>query len=257
MPADFCKADHGPRKLRTTTLCGLVFATLAPETPPIEEYLGAEILGRVRRVMSKPVQVLGRFTQGLPNNWKLYFENVKDTYHASLLHAFFGTFRITRLTQGGGVLVSPDGAHHASYTIGVPEDARSAAYREQWIRSELDGFRLADARLLDSVDEINDRIQLQILTVFPNHVIQQVQNSLAVRQIVPTGVASMELHWTYIGFADDDAEMRQRRLRPAHPVGPPRHVSLGGGCGGGLLPRGAAPPRAAPSPRHMGGGGDG
>src|SRR5213592_4159978 len=88
MPSDFCKADHGPRKLRTTTLCGLVFATLSPETPPIEDYLGAEILGRVRRVMDKPVQVLGRFTQGLPNNWKLYFENVKDTYHASLLHAF-------------------------------------------------------------------------------------------------------------------------------------------------------------------------
>ncbi len=253
MPADFCKADHGPRKLRTTTLCGLVFATLAPETPPIEEYLGAEILGRVRRVMGKPVQVLGRFTQGLPNNWKLYFENVKDTYHASLLHAFFGTFRITRLTQGGGVLVSPDGAHHASYTIGVPEDARSAAYREQGIRSELDGFRLADARLLDSVDEFNDRIQLQILTVFPNLVIQQVQNSLAVRQIVPTGVATMELHWTYIGFADDDAEMRQRRLRQANLVGPAGYVSMEDGCVGGFVQRGAAAAGDEVSVVNMGG----
>ena len=31
--------------------------------------------------------LLGRSTQVMPNNWKLYFENVKDTYHASILHS--------------------------------------------------------------------------------------------------------------------------------------------------------------------------
>src|SRR5438876_1349192 len=243
MPASFCKEEHGPRKLRTTTLHGLVFASLSPEAPPIAEYLGQEILGRIERVLHRPVRVLGRFVQVLPNNWKLYVENVKDTYHASLLHAFFGTFRITRLTQGGGVLVSPDGGHHASYTIGIPEDAKSAEYREQGIRSELDGFRLADARLLDSVDEFNDGIQLQILTVFPNLVIQQVSNSLAVRQMLPKGVAAMDLHWTYIGFADDTAEMRQRRLRQATLVGPAGYVSMEAGRVRGSVQRGAAAAR--------------
>ncbi len=63
MPADFCKADHGPRKLHTATLCGLVFATLSDDTPPIKEYLGDEIRGRIERVLRSPVQVLGRFTQ--------------------------------------------------------------------------------------------------------------------------------------------------------------------------------------------------
>ena len=118
MSKDFRRDDFSPRKLRTTVLGGLVFATLSDETPPIEEYLGAEITGRVKRVLNRPIRVMGRFSQPLPNNWKLYMENVKDTYHASLLHLFFATFRITRLTQAGGVLVSPDGAHHASYTIG-------------------------------------------------------------------------------------------------------------------------------------------
>ena len=102
--------------------CGLVFASLSDEAPALDDYLGPEIHGRLLRVLRKPVEVLGRFVQALPNNWKLYVENVKDTYHASLLHAFFGTFRITRLTQGGGVLVSPDGAHHASYTIDRADD---------------------------------------------------------------------------------------------------------------------------------------
>src|SRR5207247_4598575 len=94
MPADFCKAEHGPRKLRTTTLCGLVFVTLSPETPPIEDALGEDVRGRIARVLRRPVRVLGRFTQALPNNWKLYLENVKDTYHASLLHNFFTTLRL-------------------------------------------------------------------------------------------------------------------------------------------------------------------
>ena len=145
MPKDFQREDFGPRKLRTTTLCGLVFATLSPDTPPIEDYLGSEVLGRLKRVLNRPIRVIGRFMQPLPNNWKLYVENVKDTYHASLLHTFFATFRITRLTQGGGVLVSPDGGNHASYTIAIPEGANATAYKDQQIRSDQDGrFALAD-----------------------------------------------------------------------------------------------------------------
>jgi phenylpropionate dioxygenase-like ring-hydroxylating dioxygenase large terminal subunit len=253
MPESFCKADHGPRKLRTTTLHGLVFVSLAAETPPIEEYLGAEVLGRIRRVLRGPMRVMGRFTQALPNNWKLYLENVKDTYHASLLHAFFGTFRITRLTQGGGILVSPDGGHHASYTIDRADDRTSTAYREQGIRSEKDRYRLVDPSLLDSVDEWGDGIQLQILTVFPGFVLQQINNCLAVRQVVPKGVGSMELHWTYFGFADDSDDMRRRRLKQANLVGPAGYVSMEDGCVGGFVQRGVAAAGDEVSVVNMGG----
>ncbi|MCW5747808.1 MAG: Rieske 2Fe-2S domain-containing protein, partial [Alphaproteobacteria bacterium] len=65
MARDIRRDGHGPRKLRTTTLCGLVFATLSAETPPIEDYLGPEILGRIRRVLNRPIRVMGRFTQSL------------------------------------------------------------------------------------------------------------------------------------------------------------------------------------------------
>lgn len=255
MPPGFCKADHGPRKLRTATLCGLVFATLSAATPPLEEYLGDEIRRRIARVLCRPVRVLGRFVQALPNNWKLYVENVKDTYHASLLHTFFGTFRITRLTQGGGVIVSPDGAHHASYTIDRAEDRASAAYREQGLRSERTGYRLADPGLLDAVDEFGDGIQLQILTVFPGFVLQQVQNSLAVRQVLPRGPHATDLHWTYLGFADDSPAMHRRRLRQANLVGPAGYVSMEDGCVGGFVQRGAAAAGDALSVVNMGGDG--
>jgi phenylpropionate dioxygenase-like ring-hydroxylating dioxygenase large terminal subunit len=253
MPEGFCKDEHGPRKLRTTTLNGLVFASLSDATPPIEQYLGEQVLARVRRVLRKPMRVLGRFVQVLPNNWKLYAENVKDTYHASLLHAFFGTFRLSRFTQGGGVLVSPDGAHHASTTIDRADDRTSTAYRDQGIRSEHDGYRLADLSLLDSVDEFGDGIKLQILTVFPNFVLQQIQNCLAVRQILPKGPDSMELHWTYFGFADDDTAMQRRRLKQSNLVGPAGYVSMEDGCVGGFVQRGAAAAGNEVSVVNMGG----
>ena len=127
MPADFDMADHGPRKLRVTTFCGMVFGTLSPDAPEFETWLGPEIVGRVRRVLgNRRLEIIGRFTQALPNNWKLYFENVRDTYHASLLHLFFATFRITRLSSGGGVLVSETGEHHASATLAPPQGADSS-----------------------------------------------------------------------------------------------------------------------------------
>ena len=72
--------------------CGLVFGSLSDDVPDLEDYLGPEIARGISRVLHKPVQILGRFKQTLPNNWKLYVENVRDTYHASLLHVFFTTF---------------------------------------------------------------------------------------------------------------------------------------------------------------------
>jgi anthranilate 1,2-dioxygenase large subunit len=51
----------------------------------------------------------------MPNNWKLYFENVKDTYHASILHLFLTTFRINRLSMPGGIYINRDGGNHYSY----------------------------------------------------------------------------------------------------------------------------------------------
>jgi phenylpropionate dioxygenase-like ring-hydroxylating dioxygenase large terminal subunit len=252
MPKDFKREQFGPRKLRTTTLCGLVFATLSDKAPPIEEYLGAEILGRVRRVLNRPIKVMARFTQVLPNNWKLYVENVKDTYHASLLHLFFTTFRITRLTQGGGVLVSPDGAHHASYTIDKAGEAATTAYRDQGIRTETD-YKLADPSLLDTVKEFGDDIQLQILSVFPGFILQQIHNCLAVRQVVPTGVGTMELKWTYFGFEDDPPEMVTRRLKQQNLVGPAGFVSMEDGCVGGFVQRGIASAGEQVSVVEMGG----
>ena len=252
MPATFCIEQHGPRKLRVESFCGLVFGTLAADAPTLADYIGDEVGARIRRVLCKPVEIIGRFTQPLPNNWKLYAENVKDTYHASLLHLFFTTFRITRFSQAGGITVSDDGAHHASATIGRLEAADSV-YKDQAIRSDSDSFRLADPSMLDPVDEFNDGIQLQILTLFPTFVLQQTHNSIAVRHFVPRGVDAMDLHWIFLGFTDDTPQMRTRRLKQANLVGPAGFVSMEDGCIGNFVQRGAAAAAEQTSIVEMGG----
>lgn len=62
---------------------------------------GTDITAKIRRVLQKPSAVIGRFTQPMPNNWKLYAKNVKDTYHVSLLHLLFIASRVTRFQPGG------------------------------------------------------------------------------------------------------------------------------------------------------------
>src|SRR5690606_32136058 len=148
-------------------------------------------------ILHKPVTVTGRFTQSLPNNWKLYFENVKDTYHASLLHTFFTTFKINRLSQKGGMIVSPDGGHHASFSY-TDTGSTDRNYAAMGLRSDNEDFALKDLSLLDVRDEFGDGCNMQILTVFPGLVVQQIQNALAIRQVLPKGQFATALNWTTI-----------------------------------------------------------
>jgi anthranilate 1,2-dioxygenase large subunit/terephthalate 1,2-dioxygenase oxygenase component alpha subunit len=256
MPASFCKEDHGPRKLRIATFCGLVFGSFSEDVPPIEEYLGAEICERIERVLHKPVEVIGRFTQALPNNWKLYVENVKDSYHASLLHLFFTTFEINRLSQKGGLIVDESGGNHVSYSMMDPA-AADASYKEQGLRSHDDRMRLKDPSVLAGFTEYDDGITLQILTVFPGFVLQQIQNCLAVRQVIPKGQERTDLNWTYIGYADDTPEQRAMRLKQSNLAGPAGFISMEDGAVGSFVRQGIAAAQAAQSVVEMGGDGTG
>ncbi|MFZ5567897.1 MAG: aromatic ring-hydroxylating dioxygenase subunit alpha [Pseudomonadota bacterium] len=239
MPDTFCKEAHGPRKLRVATFCGLVFGSFSDDVPDIEDYLGPEICARIERVLHKPVEVIGRYTQALPNNWKLYVENVKDSYHASLLHMFFTTFEINRLSQKGGVIVDETGGHHVSYSM-IDPAAKDDSYKDQALRSDSDRYRLKDPSLLAGFKEYDDGITLQILSVFPGFVLQQIQNCLAVRQVLPKGIARSELNWTYLGYADDTPEQRKVRLKQLNLVGPAGFISMEDGAVGGFVQRGIA-----------------
>jgi anthranilate 1,2-dioxygenase large subunit len=255
MPASFCMEQHNPRKLRLAEAFGIVFGSFSNDVPPLEEHLGEEIYARIGRVMGgrTPV-VLGRYTQALPNNWKLYMENVKDSYHASILHLFFTTFELNRLSQTGGIIVDPTGGHHISFSAIDTEAADNNDYAEQNIRSDSE-FKLADPSLLQSFKEFPDNVTLQILSTFPTFILQQIQNAIAVRQVVPRGTDRTDLHWTLLGFAEDTPEQRLIRLKQANLVGPAGYISMEDGCVGGFVQRGIAGAAGEQAVIEMGGAG--
>ncbi len=255
MPEGFRLEAHGLKKLRVDHFGPLVFGSLSSSAPPLGDYIGNLIGARIHRVLHGTPKVLGTTSQILHNNWKLYCENVRDTYHASLLHSFFTTFRISRLTSEGGVDIAESGGHHASYSRNKVDRVGAATsdrlYAE--IPSLRQDFRLADPAFLAGADEFGDDTTIQILSLFPNFVLQQIQNSIALRLVLPKGPAATELQWIYLGFAEDDAEMTALRLAQANLSGPAGYVSMEDGAVGGFIQRAIRGSEDANSVLEMGG----
>ena len=55
--------------------------------------------------------MLGYSRQLIPANWKLMFENIKDPYHASILHVFLLSFGLNRVDQPNRIVIDPHGRH--------------------------------------------------------------------------------------------------------------------------------------------------
>jgi phenylpropionate dioxygenase-like ring-hydroxylating dioxygenase large terminal subunit len=255
MPEGFRLQAHGLKKLRVDHFGDLVFGSLSEAAPPLGDYIGNMIGARIHRVLHGTSKVLGTTSQILHNNWKLYCENVRDTYHASLLHSFFTTFRISRLTSEGGVDIAESGGHHASYTRNKVDRVGAATsdrlYAE--IPSLRQDFRLADPAFLAGAGEFGDDTTIQILSLFPNFVLQQIENSIALRLVLPKGPEETELQWIYLGFEEDDAAMTARRLAQANLSGPAGYVSMEDGAVGGFIQRAIRGSEDAHSVLEMGG----
>ena len=120
---------HGLRQLRVERVNGAIFGTLAEDAEPLEDYLGAPILAELGRILHKPIRVLGYTRQRIRANWKLYAENTRDNYHASLLHEFLVTFGLDRATQIGGVRMDPRHRHNITWAEADSDTAEAARKR--------------------------------------------------------------------------------------------------------------------------------
>ncbi len=226
MPASFDMANHSLDCLRVETLNGLIFASFSTTVPPLREYLGTMVVASIDRLFNRPIEILGDQRQYMHGNWKLYAENTRDPYHASLLHLFHNTFGLYRATQTGATLMDPQHRHTMLYTKAATSDAKTDAEVYKDVCSYDAGFKLQDPSLLAGRAEFADGITLVILSIFPNVVIQQIANTLAVRQINPHKVDGFELVWTHFGYVDDDAELRDIRIKQSNLIGPAGLISM-------------------------------
>ena len=226
LPKDFQYADHGLRKLRVARFCGLVFATFDDTVAPLEEWLG-EVGDGIRRVCRRPLKLLGYDTQRIHANWKAYHENPRDSYHANILHTFYGTFGLSRQSQESGMVLDRSGRHVYFFTK-ANTDRDSADYQATAgaLRSHNAALTLEDPGILQWRDEFGDGISVQILSTYPSFVLHQIANSLATRQLLPKGPGQCDLVWTYFGFADDDEQTTRMRLVQANLAGSAGLVSV-------------------------------
>ena len=225
MPADFDTANHPLRRLRTTERNGVIFVSWHEDVEPFEDYLGPAITPYFDRLFDgRELKLLGYERQVIDSNWKLYMENLKDPYHASLLHVFFATFGLFRFDQPAWCDMDDTGRHSAMAIAARGTQAASDA--TAGMKSFRSDLVLQGPEMIQPVPEFPGKAVGVMQAIWPNLVIQQQSNTLAMRQIVCKDPAQFELHWTFFGFAGDDAEMTARRLRQSNLVGISGYVSM-------------------------------
>jgi anthranilate 1,2-dioxygenase large subunit len=255
LDAGFDMRAHSLRPLRVGNINGALFGTLASDAEPLEDYLGAPILAQLRRLCERPVRVLGYNRQRIRGNWKLYAENTRDNYHASLLHEFLVTFGLDRSTQTGGVTMDARHRHNITWAEAASDTAEFAreTYTGAGVRNDF--LSLQEPALVAFRHEREDKLNIAITSVFPSAVFVQISNSLAVRQIRPRGVDEVEIFQTMLGYEDDTPEMTQHRLRQANLVGPAGLVSMEDGEAIELAHRASKPDQDRSTVIELGGGG--
>ncbi len=226
MPAAFDRQQHGLRTLRVDSYKGLVFATFSDTVAPLPEYIGPQMRPWLDRIFHKPIVYLGCTRQYAQSNWKSYFENVKDPYHASMLHMFHTTFNIFRVGMSARAL--PDARHglHSIITATRNAEETGDAYKAQAIRAMDEGFHLEDDSVLGFVQEYEEPTTNHIQPIFPQLVVQQIHNTLVARQLLPKGPDHFELVFHFFGYEDDTPELRALRIKQANLVGPAGYISM-------------------------------
>ena len=228
MPADFKTADHSLTKLKVAARGGVVFASFDHDVEPLEDYLGAAILGYFDRLFNgRTLKILGYNRQRIPGNWKLMQENIKDPYHPGLLHTWFVTFGLWRADNKSQLRM--DDKHRHAAMISTRGTAGKSEQVTQ-VSSFKESMQLHDPSFLDIVPEAWWNGPTAVMTtIFPSVILQQQVNSVSTRHIQPDGHGHFNFEWTHFGFKDDSDEMTQRRLRQANLFGPAGFVSADDG----------------------------
>jgi phenylpropionate dioxygenase-like ring-hydroxylating dioxygenase large terminal subunit len=221
MPADFCLEEHGLRKLKVATRRGVVFASFDPAMESFEGYVGPEILRDFDATFDgRKLKVLGYYRNTVPANWKLYHENLKDPYHATLLHAFLVSFGLLVAGNKSAMVVDASGRHGTMASAKPREGPKVDSTAKKEMRAFSDNLRLNEPRFLDYVREFDSPWSVTMQTIWPNFIVQRELNTLGVRQIVPRGPQEFLMIWTMFGYEGDSEEMTRHRLRQGNLMGP-------------------------------------
>jgi anthranilate 1,2-dioxygenase large subunit len=226
MPPGFRLEEHGARKLAVARRGGVVFASFAQDMEPLADYLGPDMLPDFDAVFGgRKLKVLGYYRNTVPANWKMYHENLKDPYHATLLHAYLVSFGLLVAGNKSAMIVDRSG-RHGTMASAKPDEIRLDQKDKQEMRAFHEGLRLADPRIVDYVREFDSPWSVTMQTIWPTMIVQRELNTLGTRQIVPHGPNLFTMIWTMFGYEDDDEDMLRHRLRQGNLMGPAGFLGL-------------------------------
>ena len=220
-PKDFEMSEHGLRRFRVSTRGGVIFATACKDLESIEDYLGPEICAEFDATFDgTEFTLLGVHRNILPSNWKLYQENLKDPYHATLLHTYLTTFGLFVSSNESNIPTDKYG-RHGGLLSRRPEGRPDVSEEE---KSNMQAFKqtmeLNDPRVLKFFPEADSKWSGSVLTIFPTLTALRQTNILNTRLLVPRGPNEFMMLWTVFGRSDDDEEMTRHRLRQNNIFGP-------------------------------------
>src|SRR5258708_6153695 len=225
MPRGFNQAEHGLTRRNVTTHRGVAFASYRDDMESFADYLGPEVLREFEATFDgRNLKVLGHYRHSLPGNWKLYHENLKDPYHATLLHTFLVTFGL--LVAGNRSMMLTDKSGRHGVMASAKSDASVASDTKKEMRAYKEGMALRETRFMDFVAEFDSPWSVAMSTIWPNLIVQREMNTLGIRQIVPTGPHEFIMKWTMFGFEGDAEAMTRHRLPQATLMGPAGFLGL-------------------------------
>jgi anthranilate 1,2-dioxygenase large subunit len=229
MPKDFKNENHGLKQLAVTTRNGVVFASYCHDMEPLGEYLTPEILKDFDIVFNgRKLHLHGYYKNEVPANWKMYHENLKDPYHATLLHSFLVVFGLMVAGNESAMIADSKYGIHGTMASAKKEDkyAKVSEDTKKEMRSFHEGMELQDERFLEYIKEFDSPWSVTMQTIWPNLIVQREMNTLGVRHIVPNGPNSFVMMWTMFGYEDDTEEMTRHRLRQGNLMGPSGFLGL-------------------------------
>ena len=220
MPAGFDMAEHGLRKFFVATRGGVMFASACADMESIEDYLGPEVLEEFDATFDGEMKLLGLHRNIIPSNWKLYQENLKDPYHATLLHTYLTTFGLFVSSNESKILVDPLGRHGGLLSRRPPDRPDVSEEDQSNMQAFKKAMELNDPRVLEFVREFDSKWSGSVLTIWPSLTALRQTNILNTRLLVPRGPNEFIMIWAVFGRVGDDEEMVRHRLRQNNIFGP-------------------------------------
>jgi phenylpropionate dioxygenase-like ring-hydroxylating dioxygenase large terminal subunit len=197
------KKRGGLRAARVETFAGLVWATFAEDVEPLAEYI-ADAGPHVDEILrGGEVEILGYHRFEVRGNWKLFWENTEDAYHASLLHNFAQALQIY---QVGNNIAFRNGHGVIRWEM--------VSVSDEMMRAHLQNaqFKIQDFSIFQSHDRPAGSWN-RVLGLFPNALVLEEWDMLNVRHIVPKGPDRVELHTVALGVKGESPEKWAKRAR--------------------------------------------